>query len=156
MNKKKNSRKLSMKCFSFFVLIFLLTTSLNANFSKSGNIVTDNKTSLEWQDNNDTNSTQYTWQEAIDYCEALNLDGYSDWRLPNINELKTIIDRNKVRPSIVNGFEYVGIDNVYSYWSSSSVKNEEGYAWIVSFRFGSIHSDGKYDDHYVRCIRDGE
>ena len=46
----------------------MFTSEVFADFSKSGDIVTDTKTGLKWQDNSDTNSTQRTWQEAIDYC----------------------------------------------------------------------------------------
>ena len=36
-------------------------------------------------------SDKMTWPEAIDYCQNLNEGGYTDWRLPNIDELRTII-----------------------------------------------------------------
>lgn len=52
-------------------------------FSKNGNIVTDDVTGLQWQD--DTIGTALSWQEAINSCEALNLDSFNDWRLPNLN-----------------------------------------------------------------------
>jgi hypothetical protein len=30
-----------------------------------------------------------TWNEAIDWASGLNFAGHTDWRLPNINELKS-------------------------------------------------------------------
>ena len=151
-NKKKS---IGVKYFLFFAFIFLLTVRLSANFSKSGDVVTDNATGLMWQDNNETNSTTYTWQEAIDYCEALNLGGDSDWRVPNINELKTIIDRSKTQPAIVDGFEYVGVNNHYIYWSSTTFNNGE-QAWVIYFDNGYVLGYGKHYSYYVRCVRDGE
>jgi len=156
MSNKKSSRRVGVKYFSLFILIFSLTTTLLADFSKSGDIVTDSKTGLAWQDNNDTNGTQRTWQEAIDYCEALDLGGHSDWRLPNVNELKTIIDRTKTQPAIVDGFEYVGSSNYGRYWSSSTFKGDEGNAWIVGFNNGFLDGYPKDFSRYVRCVRDGQ
>ena len=85
------------------------------SYTDLGNgIVRDNVTGLEWvQDGNliasrnpefdndvDTfGSTagdgRLTWQHALDYIDLLNLDnylGYSDWRLPTIKELATLVD----------------------------------------------------------------
>jgi len=36
-------------------------------------------------------SEKMNWNQAIDYCKNLNEDGFTDWRLPNIDELRTII-----------------------------------------------------------------
>ena len=93
-----------------------LSSYLSADFTKSGNTVSDSVTGLEWQDNNETNSTRHNWQEAIDYCEALSLDTHDDWRLSNVNELKTLIDRSKREPAIVDGFEYVKYQNFFEYY----------------------------------------
>jgi hypothetical protein len=60
-----------------------------ADMSRSGEIVTDSKTKLMWQDNADASTVTRNWQGAIDYCESLNFGGYNDWRLPNIRELQS-------------------------------------------------------------------
>jgi len=140
------------------ILILLMGTSLNADFIRTNNSVHDTQRALEWQDNNETNSSTYRWQEAIDYCERLVMDGDSDWRLPNINELKTVIDRDKKEPAIKESlFEYIGEENYYGYWSSSSVADFENYAWIIYFGNGIVYSNYKeYNGLYVRCVRDAE
>jgi hypothetical protein len=38
------------------------------------------------------NDYQFTWQEALTYCEDLDLAGHTDWKLPDINELQSIVD----------------------------------------------------------------
>lgn len=135
---------------------FLLAQEAS-QLTKINSTVTDSKTGLEWQDNSDNNSTQKTWQEAIDYCEALTLDTHDDWRLPNINELKTLIDRTKREPAIKeNVFEYIGTNNYYIYWSSSSFVGHEGGAWVVHFNYGDVDGYSKDGNYFVRCVRDGQ
>ena len=139
---------------TILLIMIGLSTFLSADFTKSRDVITDSKTGLEWQDNNESNSTKRSWQGAIDYCESLSLNAYDDWRLPNINELKTLIDRSKEQPAIVNGFEYVQSD---SYWSSTSIVDHENVAWFVYFYNGSVFGDPPKDDNlYVRCVRDGQ
>lgn len=45
-------------------------------------------TSLTWSKKADA---IYTWEEALSYCDNLTESGYTDWRLPNIDELMTLL-----------------------------------------------------------------
>ncbi|HEO98082.1 MAG TPA: DUF1566 domain-containing protein [Epsilonproteobacteria bacterium] len=134
------------------ILIGLSTLSL-ADFTRNGDIVTDNTTRLQWQDDTNASAITKNWQEAIEYCEALSLGGYSDWRLPNLNELKSIVDRSKYDPAIKEGFVNTSSGN---YWSSTTGEYDRGYAWIVNFRNGRVNDNGKGSSSYVRCVRDGQ
>ncbi len=124
---------------------------LNADFTKSGDIVTDSVSGLEWQD--DAVGSTMTWESAITHCEALVLGGYSDWRLPNINELKSIADRSKISPAIVSGFENTSSND---YWSSTTYENSKDYAWVVGFGNGNVYYYRKGNSFYVSCVRDGQ
>jgi len=110
-------------------------------------IVTDNITGLQWQD--DVNITK-NWTNAIGYCESLTLGGYTDWRLPNFNELYYIADRSTNNPAINSAFK-----NVVSvtYWSSSTVVGNANSAWAVDFYFGLGGWNRKSGSNYVRCVR---
>ncbi len=133
-------------------IIFLIIVGLSllqADFTKTGNIVKDSLSKLEWQDDAVGSST--TWQAAIDRCEALELDGYSDWRLPNINELKSIVDRSKVNPAIAVGFENT---SSHYYWSSTSYEDYRDSAWFVYFYNGDVSHYLKGNNFYVKCVRD--
>ena len=94
-------------------------SALSADFNRDDSkaIVNDNATGLSWQDDADASSYTATWQGAIDYCEALTLGGYDDWRLPNINELYTIVDRGRSDPAIAAVFVNTASSG---YWSSTS------------------------------------
>ncbi len=68
------------------------TTSYSDNGDET---VTDNNTGIMWQKENGEQSTgdyQFTWQEALVYCEDLTLAGHTDWKLPDINELQSIVN----------------------------------------------------------------
>lgn len=134
--------------------ILLITAGLSAiilaDLSKTGNIVTDTTTGLQWQDNETVNKK---WDEAIDYCEALNLDGYDDWRLPNIKELTSLVDDNNVNPSISSVFEHT-ISGYY--WSSTTYSGGSDVAWGILFDSGAQSTYGKRGGPYVRCARAGQ
>jgi len=135
---------------TLFTLMAIVTLA-SAEFTKSGNIVTDSVTSLQWQD--DAIDSNTTWQGAIDRCEALSLGGYTDWRLPNVNELKSIVDRTKSTPAIVSGFTNTSSS---SYWSSTTSVDDSYDAWYVHFSNGYVGSNVKDYGYYVRCVRAGE
>ena len=129
----------------------MISIGVWADFSKSGNIVTDSTTGLQWQD--DAVGSTMTWQGAIDYCEALVLDSYDDWRLPNKNELITIIDYDVSNPAIDNHFQNTISSN---YWSSTTSASNTSYAWSVDFSSAYTSYYRKDYSYYVRCVRAGQ
>ena len=129
-----------------------LSISLFADFTRDDTtkIVTDNETGLQWQDN----KTVYkTWQSAINYCEALTLGDYDDWRLPNINELLSIVDDTKINPSMSSVFKSFASSN---YWSSTTNAYYSSNAWLVGFYYGYQDYNNKNNSIYVRCVRAGQ
>jgi len=135
-----------------FLIILGISTLLFADFSKSGNIVTDSITRLEWQDN--TPSSPMVWEEAILYCENLVLDKYNDWRLPNIRELTSLVDEKRFDPSISPIFKNI---SSISYWTSTSAATQYNFAWRVYFRSGYLYTVRKSTSFggNVRCVRAG-
>lgn len=90
----------------------MLASSFQRDATKK--IVTDTTTRLMWQDNT-TASTMY-WSDAIDYCEGLSLGGFTDWRLPNINELLSVSDFSNKSNLYFSIFNY----NADTAWSSTT------------------------------------
>ncbi|HNR97951.1 MAG TPA: DUF1566 domain-containing protein [Planctomycetota bacterium] len=111
--------------------------------------VTDNCTGLMWQ--NETAPGEYTWQDALKYCENLTLAGHSDWRLPNVRELQSFVNYGREDPSIDPVFSAVSS----WYWSASTYVSSPSFAWCVSFYSGSVGVDGKSSGNYVRAVRSG-
>ena len=120
-----------------------------ANFTRKNGVVKDNNSKLSWQDSNIANSK--SWTQAIEYCENLNLDGKSDWRLPNINELSSIVDYNS-NSNLDKIFKYRSKD---IYWSSTSHAANASIAWAIDFDSGSNTYKDKSKKYSLRCVRGG-
>jgi len=122
-------------------------------------VVKDSDTQLEWQDSyEDGKFIKYSWGGAINYCEALELGGKDDWRLPNINELKSIVLETQYAPSIDEKFQS---KNNNAYWSSTKRRGASHYMWGINFDTGvNVFLAYEYYNwdktNYVRCVRDAE
>jgi hypothetical protein len=131
-------------------------------------MVLDNQTNLIWEvkqnkdgvkdyDNpNDADNT-YTWDESnqkfINAMNAAHFGGFSDWRLPFLKELKTLIDSNRRNPAIDTAY----FPNTQSsfYWSSTTNAFSTTGAWGVDFYYGYVPNDRHYSV-YVRAVRGGQ
>jgi hypothetical protein len=130
------------------VLVLSLTAFGFSEFSRSGDIVTDSETGFMWEDQ--STIAYNNWKGAIDYCENLTLGGYSDWRLPNINELRSIVDYGRNSPAIDPVFQ-----NTYSswYWTSTVYNGNSSFPWLLGFNYGYDYNYYQSDSYYVRCLR---
>ena len=110
-------------------------------FSVSGSCVTDNLTGLMWVSSPD--ATTRTWAVALDHANTLSLDGHDDWRLPNINELESLVNAGAVDAAAwLNGQGFTGIQSS-RYWTSTTYFNGTSTAAIVYLYDGSIGSNAK-------------
>jgi len=107
--------------------------------------------SLQWQDNRDATTVKKDWEGAKSYCANLTLEGYSDWRLPSIKELQSIVDITKYNPAIKGGFSNTATDDWY--WSASPNVYYDSYAWVVYFSNGYTYNFSKTRKSCVRCVR---
>lgn len=104
--------------------------------------VTDNNTGLMWQQEDD--GVSYNWYQASgtfhatynptsqDVCRSLVLGGHSDWRLPTIKELITIVDYDIPEPGPAIHPVFTNTKS-HSYWSSAPRAQSSGGAWRVHF-----------------------
>ncbi len=130
---------------------------ISRNYTRGAGIVTDHVTGLQWQDDySDTSGiiADRTWKNAKTYCANLSLGGYSDWRLPSVDELLSIVDNSKYDPAISNVFEK---STSYGYWSSTLYAYDDSYAWCVHFHGGDTYRDyNNVDRNFTRCVRAGQ
>lgn len=153
--------------------------------------ITDHQTGLMWQKQLGGTSWEfdsqgvgncrncvndyYTWTVAMsEWLSALNgrtnnqntqpgYAGYSDWRLPTIVELKTILDTSAGGCGGGSGPCVNAIFNdsdsftaAYFYWSSTSIDSYPHLAWVVGFGNGVAGGGGKSANaDHVRAVRGG-
>jgi hypothetical protein len=110
--------------------------------------ISDLTTGLIWQKSDD--SATRTWESALDYCETLSLGGSTNWRLPQVKELQSLVDTDRHHPATDPVF--AGTKSAI-YWSSSTNKGAVSQAWYVTFDFGYVFYESKTAAHYVRCVR---
>ena len=108
----------------------------------------DPETRLMWttQDNGEN----IDWDQASKYAEQLRLGGYSDWRLPMIDELEKLYDpQNSKEYKIRIPFRLT------AYWVWSSKLNGSGSAWVFSFSFGKrgVYPMSSFSSVRALCVR---
>ena len=133
-----------------------------SSFTDNGDsTVTDTKTRLVWQQS--TSGSGMNWESALSSCEGLTLASQSDWRLPNIKELGSIVDTSEYNPAIDE--TYFPATQSSDYWSSTtwSSTNYHTWAWRMDFTGGIAYQRMKAQDSanqsvnkYVRCVRGGQ
>ena len=125
-------------------------------FTVSGDCVTDNLTGLMWTKNANLPGGYKTWQQALDYANGLSLCGYTDWRLPNVNELESLINAGQGNSATwLNTQGFINVQSYY-YWSATSYAYYSSYAWIVYMWYGYVYSYYKTSSYYVWPVRSGQ
>ena len=152
------------KLTSLLLLAFLVISAFQARAQNQtpANVPsvgwTDPDTGLTWTKAD--NGSDINWNQAIAYCSNLRLGGYSDWRLPTIDELQGIYD-----PSIDVPGQWTDGDAVIWHvkgnlklfsgpWSSTQ-DSASGEAWVLLFNHGkrlSLQVSHKEGDRAL-CVR---
>lgn len=107
--------------------------SLLAANNSNHSCVQDNHSGLIWEVKTLANmDNEYTFDEIPAYIQQINQDnfcGHSDWRLPTVDELITLVDYSASSPSIKT--EYFPNNNSKGYWASSSNSSDNHDSWAV-------------------------
>lgn len=103
------------------------------------------------------------WQGALEAAKTLNsgecgltdssVEG--DWRLPNINELRSLIDPDMTGPKLPGGHPFINVNSSF-YWSGTTTASFTGGAWGVEFNGGGAFKGGKGSGAYVWPVRGGQ
>jgi hypothetical protein len=144
--------------------------------------ITDNNTKLMWAKKSRDGTIhdmgkEFTWAQAFAHVAALNamaFAGYSDWRLPNVRELQSIVDYGQslaptvssafnnscgpgATPTILTGSCTAAPSINSSYWTSTTVAHSPSAALAVVFWDGLTTeiTKGAMGNRYVRAVRGG-
>ena len=120
----------------------------NHKYSRDGDIVTDAITGLIWQDDKGAGVFK-SWEDAKSICLALSLGGYTDWRMPTIEELETIIVYGKDNSSLDSIFN----PTYNTYWSSTVSPSSSSDIWILNFYTGEDSWSSPKVQNSTRCVR---
>ncbi|MCI5196181.1 MAG: DUF1566 domain-containing protein [Candidatus Electrothrix sp. AW5] len=143
--------------------------------------ITDTETGLMWKrcaeglsgkNCEKGKAKEYTWNDAVKRFKNVSYANYTDWRLPTIDELKTLVYCSKGVKNKKNGecnkgseiptinqqaFPNTKYDRWSCYWSGSPGASNSDFAWYVDFFNGSsINYDRNIDFFAVRLVRSGQ
>ena len=122
----------------------------NSVYSKApeGTVI-DPDTGLMWT--KATVATDKNWSDAKKAAASVRLGGFSDWRLPTIKELLTLVDYDRYSPAI--NTDLFECESGY-YWSSTPyASSPSGCALLVNFGNGIAGYDLQYYEARVRAVR---
>jgi len=137
-----------------YLLLLCITSMLfSANLKRdnSREEVLDESTKLVWMDNIDVVRVQMSHKKAVPYCENLSFAGKSTWRIPTLDEFKTIVDKSNEKTYINEAFKY----NVPTgYWAlKAHIRTFWFYADYMNFVSGTGYYDNRNKDKFIRCVR---
>ena len=127
--------------------------------------VTDTRTGLMWKQClegyggagciADGTTTSFTWANALAHAESHTFAGYTDWRLPNQKELRSLVEECRRSPAINDAI--FGLNTLSSVvWSGSPLAGNPNNAWNVNFNNGNANNDNRNNGNHVRLVRGGE
>lgn len=109
--------------------------------------ISDLATGLMWQMADD--GITKDWEESLNYAEDLSLASYTDWRLPNIKELQSIVDYSK-SPSTT---DTPAIDDLFVLSEIKDPNGEKNYGFYWS---STTHQDGRNKASSASYVAFGE
>lgn len=125
--------------------------------------VTDTRTGIMWKqcveglsgtDCSQGTATTMPWAEALNHAEGHSFAGFSDWRLPNITELGSLVEECMVMPTI-NTATFPSTPGAWV-WSSSPYAGSSSSAWYIYFANGVAGVSSRGDPNGVRLARGGQ
>jgi len=171
-----------ISCYLLFcglILIFFITSAGAAqtcidSIKDSANVASftlnsdgttvDNTTGLMWMrcslgqkwDGNTCSGTAktFSWAEGLKVAAGYEFSGYADWRLPNKNELESIVEDRCFSPAI-NAEVFPATPLAY-FWSSSPYAAVSHGAWSVDFVYGTVNASVKSGLMHIRLVREVE
>ncbi len=149
--------------------------------------ITDNRTGLMWEKKDQSGGIHdwgntYTWSGASwnganvmdgtitsTFLATLNAGGgfagHTDWRIPNQNELLTLVNYQNVNPAVDAAFNTSCVPGCTvstcsctqstNYWSSTTYPYYPNFAWYVVFYAGHGNAESKGGNIWVRAVRGG-
>ena len=108
-----------------------------------------------WTKNSQQIKGTKKWNDALIICNNFDFGGYTDWRLPNVRELTSLIDYGEHDPALPSGYPFNNVQHIF-YWSSTTYDTINNHAWGVYMYNGYTYNYHKVTNAYVWPVRGGE
>ena len=121
---------------------------------KSGTVF-DTLTGLSWTQNANPAEFPLSWEESFEFIRRMNQKntlGYSDWRLPNRKELRSIMSHQTSKPSLPSKHPFLNVFLGW-YWTSTSAAINPAYAWYVHMEGARMFYGGKKQLYLLWPVR---
>ena len=92
--------------------------------------------------------------QAATTANSANYKGFTDWRVPNKNELQSLVKRDQYIPAIDS--QVFPNTPASGFWTSTSAAHTPGHAWLVSFTSGDTTPYSKANAYHARLVRGGQ
>ena len=88
------------------------------------------------------------------FCDSYTSSSYADWRLPNINELQSLLnlEKNNIANWLINDQGFVNL-GAAPYWSSTTYDSARNGAWYMWMDWSDIGDDGKSFSKAIMAVR---
>jgi Protein of unknown function (DUF1566) len=116
-----------------------------------------------WSSENGLQETIWDWLADVNAEGGTGFAGHSDWRIPNVRELASIVDYEQADPAVDPIFATgcapgcttatCSCTSSFHYWTSTTQAETPLFAWVVVFGTGSVDPDQKISFRYVRAVR---
>ena len=123
--------------------------SVGARFSLDGDTVRDAQSGLIWT-RNTLPGARRKWGDAKKAAEECRAGGFTDWRLPTIQELLSIVDYERLEPSTDPVFE---CESSWYWTDTPYASSPSDCAWGVNFGDGHSFWSGQSGEGFVRAVR---
>ena len=157
-----------------FTAVFLIVACNKKNDSEQEPALNNAPAELQWSD---ITKKKLNWTQAIEYCKNLNESGHNDWRLPNIDEIRTLVVNHsgletggtcKISDKTGNlaqrdlttndcagrgGANHLS-DGKSRIWSASTQSDDSNSAWYMDPYYGISSGKKEKEQYHARCIRE--
>lgn len=107
---------------------------------------------LHWSPTLDCGRVDHTGAlKAIAKLNEQAFQGHTDWRLPEIHELLSLVDYIRADPAI-DTERFPDTESAW-YWTATPYAGVSGAAWVVNFLNGSAYWCDRNLDAFVRAVR---